>query len=177
MDVRTRWDRLAASLLTMAGVTLIAAPLVFLLGNIGVFAGAEGEHLAGDYGAALTFVGLPLALGGLLALLAAWRLWHRRPGGGALAGLWCAIVGLGCAVSAGGSGNLLTVVKAVLLEGGTVEIDGSRVGVPGNPGGAGGSLDDPIFWVPAILLLIVVLIGGALLGGAISGVTSRQKGA
>ena len=57
---------------------------------IASFAGtlAEGGHLAGDTWWMVISLGIPVVIGGLLALPPAWLLWHGRRGGGTFALLW-----------------------------------------------------------------------------------------
>lgn len=85
---RTRLDRVAAVVLAAVGALVSGSTVVFIAAKAGILAGAEGEHMAGDLWLFVMAAGLPMVIGGLLALPPAWLLWRGRRGGGTLALLW-----------------------------------------------------------------------------------------
>ena len=83
---RTRLDRVAAVVLAAVGVLVSGSMAIYIAANAGTL--AEGGHMAGDLWGIVMAAGLPVVIGGLLALSPAWLLWGGRRGGGTFALLW-----------------------------------------------------------------------------------------
>jgi hypothetical protein len=103
---RRRLDRVAAVVLAAVGVLVSSSIVVLILAKAGSL--LEGGHVAGDLWWFVMAAGLPILIGGLLALPPAWLLWRGRGGGGTLALLWVgtAAVSAAALVATSGPGGL-----------------------------------------------------------------------
>ena len=108
VPARTRLDRLAAAVLAAVGLLVSGSTVVFIAAEAGILGGAEGQHMAADYRWFMLAAGIPMALGGLLALPPAWLLCRGRRGAGTFALLWVVPAALVAAalVATSGPGGL-----------------------------------------------------------------------
>ncbi len=166
---RSRWDGAAAVTLAVAGVMLLGAATVVLVGLLPDLLGAEGEHMAGDATLYALSIVVPLSVGGLLALLAAGNLRRGSRDGIWLGLLWVGLAGVACAVVSFGSGNILSALRVIVLESGTWSIEWPTLGVAGGDGATYyGGLTDPTFWIPGIVAVGVAAGACFLLAALVS---------
>ncbi len=99
---RTRLDRVAAVVLAAVGVLVSGSMAIYIAANAATL--AQGGHAAGDLWWFVMAAGLPVVIGGLLALPPAWLLWHGRRGGGTFALLWVVPAAVSVAILVATSG-------------------------------------------------------------------------
>ncbi len=164
--VPSRWLLCAAVVLTMVGGSLLVVALIQLVRVLPLLLGSEGEHMAGDAMLWVIVVAIPHAVGGSLALGAAWLLRRGSPGGAALAGAWVGLAGLASVVLWQSTGNLVGALRMLLFEadGGwsfhwpTLIVSGYSF-----------YLDDVLFWTPGIVAVGALVVGVLLLGALFTG--------
>jgi hypothetical protein len=137
--------------------------------------GAEGEHMAGDAALYAMLVVVPLAIGGLVALLAARLLWRTNPVGVALALAWVAIAGLCCAIAYIATGNFLSAVRMIVVEAAGWSVGWPELRLYTDEGTYYSRLDDVTFWLPLVAAVAVVVVSCLLLAGRLA--VGRTAGA
>ena len=182
MGTRRRMDRAAAVVLAVTGVVVLVFVAVVSVATLAYAAsprmpGDEGEHAVGETVLAVVFFLSPVVVGGLIALLAARMLWRDRRMGRPVAVVWVAVVGLACVLLAMVSGNVLHAARVVVFEAGMTSFRWPVLGVqPANftDGPYYYHLDDFVFWMPGIGVVVALLLACLLLAGWVA---ERRQGA
>lgn len=172
METRMETDRAAAVVLALGGVALLSSAALTFAQALPAVLGAEGEHMAGDATLWVMVISLPMAVGGLVALLSARLLWRSSPMGGTVALAWVALAGLVCVFLTTSPGNILYAARVVLLESGTWSLSWPMLGVQSASFTEGatyfGYLDRVTFWIPGIVAVGAFLVVSLLLAGWIA---------
>ena len=176
MGTRRRLDRAAAAVLALGGVALLLSAALEVARALPAILGAEGEHMAGDATFWVILVVVPQALGGLIAVLGARRLWRGSPGGVTLAFLWVSLAGLASAITFVATGNVLSAVRMILVETGgwSVSWPGLQI-YPASGGMYYSQLDDARFWIPGIVTVAAILVASFLVVGWIAGRAGDER--
>jgi hypothetical protein len=150
---------MSAAIVAVVGSALVLTGVGFFVFLVPVLLGSQGEHMAGDAGAWLAIAVLPIGLGGILSLLLARSLWRSGPGSRAWLVAWIALAACVCVLAWQAEGNLLSTLRRVITLHGSIAIQGTEVGAS-SPTDATyyGRLDDPTFWLPAVLAVAVIAL-------------------
>jgi len=174
MGTRRGSDRAAAVVLAVAGVALLASAALTFAQALPAIRGAEDEHMAGDATLWVMLISLPMAAGGLIALLSAYLLWRNRPPGGTIALAWVALAGLVCVFLTTSPGNILYAARVVLLEAGTWSVSWPMLAVQSASYTDGAAyyayLDRVTFSIPGTVAVGALLVACFLLAGWIVGI-------
>jgi hypothetical protein len=166
MGTRSRTDRAAAIVLALGGVALLSSAALTFARALPAVLGAEGEYMAALATAGVMLIGLPMTVGGLIALLGARLLWRGSSGGVALALLWVAVMGWACAITFIATGNILSAVRMILVESGGWSLSWPGLQIyPASGGMWYSGLDDVTFWIPGIVAVGALLVFALLLAG------------
>jgi hypothetical protein len=144
-------------------VLLVVAAVVLLADAWPDLTGAGGEHIQGDATLWLVIVILPVTIAGLLSVVIARQLWLDRPGAATELIAWIVVALMVSGGFATAEGNALSSLRRILFEGGVASFDGAALNVVTRDGvGYFGYLDDPTFWLPALLLLAAIALAALL---------------
>ncbi len=182
MEAHSRTDRAAGVILAIEGSVFLAASAAVAT-TIGPFLDATEPAAQAQVPMILILNVLPAGIGGVLALLAAWRLWRARPGARSFAWGWAVIWGLVSAAMMTSYGSLAWVLQVLVFE-----RDRARFDWPWfrhDPAGLlaagtplanlpGTRLDSIYLWFPAVVAIGAALVAGLLLAGWIA---RRTRGA
>ncbi len=169
MDARQRCSRAAAVILFVVGGGLLATAAGGVVLALAEMPNLEGDDVAGHLELFALAVLVPLLVGGWLAMLAAWLLWGRRRGGVPLALTWVALGAIVSFVTWAATGNVLSAVRMIVVE----SAQGWLVSWPHlaivtrAQGTYYSRVDDPTFWLPGVVVLATVAVGGLLIAGSI----------
>jgi hypothetical protein len=111
VEIRSRTDRAAAVILAIVGVALLSSAAATFVLELPAILGAEGEYRAGNAKFSVLLTSLPMAVGALIVLASARKLWRSSPRGRALALAFVLFAGPGCALGAAVYGNILLAAK------------------------------------------------------------------
>lgn len=164
MSNPAQWMRAAAMTLAVVGGLLLGAACALLAQVLPDLPGGGGEHMAGDAALWVIIVVTPVAIDGLLALVASWLLWRGSPGGFGLALLWLALGGLALAITWESYGNIWGVTRMVVVESAAWSVQWPYLVTVPDGASYYASLDDVTFWLPGIVAFGVVVVFGCLLG-------------
>jgi hypothetical protein len=172
-------DRTAAVVLAVTGAVMLVFVAVVSVATLAYAAsprmlGDEGEHAVGEAVVAVVFFLSPVVVGGLVALLAARRLWR---GSRTVAVAWVAVVGSACLLMAAASGNILHAARVVVFEAGMTSFRWPVLGVQPATFTEGPyyyRLDEVMFWMPGIGVVVALLLACLLLTGWVA---DRGRGA
>jgi hypothetical protein len=186
MEARTRFDRAAAAILAVVGVFAVGRIAMAAVDALPAIT-SDNPHQRDDALFGLLLIGIPIAVGGLLTLLLAWRLWHAQPSARGLALVWVVVAGLASAVTFS-FGTILWAVRVMVLYPNAVS-----VGWPylyynpfyespapyGSPVIGGDQLavrlDTVDFWLPGIVVVGVLAVAGLLVASWITGRARRAR--
>jgi hypothetical protein len=122
--------------------------------------------MGGDAALFAVLVVVPLAAGGLVALLSAWLLWRGSSGGVALAVLWVALAGLASAITFAADRTALSAIKLVLVESARWSVAWPDLELHTVSGGSSYlRLDDVTFLIPGIVAAAAMMVACFLLAG------------
>lgn len=175
MSNPARWMRAAAMTLAVVSGLLLGAACILLAQVLPDLLGGSGEHLAGDAALWVIIVVAPVAIDGLLALVASWFLWRGSPGGVGLALLWLALGGLALAISWESHGNIWGVIRMVVVESAAWSVQWPYLVTVPEGVSYYASLNGVTFWLPGIVAVAVVLVTGCLLGALVAGARAGPR--
>ncbi len=178
MEARSRFERAAAAILAVVGVSVVGWIAIAVVEQLPAIASDNPRQRDGAlFG--LIFLGIPVVVGGLLTLLVAWLLWRGHTRARALALVWIATAGLASWILTSSFGTVLWAVRTMVLHPDALSVrwpylyydptyeSPSPDGFPvvGRPIDQlpFASLDSVNFWVPGIVALGVLAVAGLLL--------------
>ncbi len=177
MEAHSRTDRAAGVILALEGSVILASSAV-MAARIGPFLAATEPAAQAQVPMILILNVLPAGIGGVLALLAAWRLWRARPGARSLALVWAVGAGLVSAILLTSYGSLAWVLQALVFERDRARFDWPwfrydpflGTNVVGTPLEQlpGARLDSIYFWFPAVVAIGAAVVAGLLLAAWIA---------
>jgi hypothetical protein len=160
--------------LSVVSGLLLGVAFVLLAQVLPDLLGGGGEHMAGDAALWVIIVVAPVAIDGLLALVASWLLWRGSPVGFGLALLWLALGGLALAITWESYGNIWGVTRMVVVESAAWSVQWPYLVTVPDGASYYASLDDVTFWLPGIVAVGVALVTVCLLGALVAG--AREGG-
>jgi len=169
-------DRAAAVVLALGGTALLLSAVLTIVPSLPAIRGAEGEHMAGDATFWVVLVVLPLALGGLIAVLGGRLLWRGSSAGVTLAFVWVSLAAMASAITFIATGNDLSAVRMILVEGGDWSVSWPELLIDAASGGTYFSrLDDVTFWIPGVVAVTAILVTAFLVAGWIAGRSGDER--
>ena len=189
MEARSRFDRAAAAILAVVGVSVLGWVAVAVVDAMPAIASDNPRQRDGAlFG--LILLGIPVLVGGLLTLFFAWRLWHGHPRARALALVWVVAAGL-ASWTTSGFGTVLWAVRIMVLYPDAWSVSWPYIyynplfespapgGFPvvGTPADQLPSvrLDNVYFWLPGIVAVGALAVAGLLVARWIASRARRAR--
>ncbi len=189
MEASTRFDRAAAAILAVVGVSVVGWIAIAVVDAMPAIASDNPRQRDGAlFG--LILLGIPVLVGGLLTLLLAGRLWRGQPRTRNLALVWVVAAGLVSWMTAG-FGTILWAVRIAVLYPGAWSVRWPYIyydpffespapgGSPvvGTPADQLPSvrLDNVNFWLPGIVAVGALAVAGLLLASWITRRARRNR--